>query len=193
MGSSRPVFRDGQSSRRKEISRLSKEKSKTIALNAMVFFYIFGLIGVYKLTMKQSSKSVWIFSGTVCVGLGMLCVFLPVLPTTPFLLLAAFCYGRGSKRFYHWSVYRSWIGSYIRNYQSGLGIPLKQKALTILLLWMTIGSTIGFVVLGWWLKAAMVIMAIGVTIHLVRMKTWRSASSMQADKIQYVEPMEEVF
>jgi hypothetical protein len=58
---------------------------------------------------------------------------------------------------------------------------------------MTIGSTIGFVVLGWWLKAAMVIMAIGVTIHLVRMKTWRSASSMQADKIQYVEPMEEVF
>ena len=143
--------------------------------------------------MKQISKNVWIFGGTVCVGLGVLGVFLPVLPTTPFLLLAAFCYGRGSERFYQWLVYRSWVGSYIRNYQSGRGIPPKQKALTILLLWLTIGSTIGFVALAWWLKAAMVIMAIGVTIHLVRMKTWRPASSMQADKMQFVEPREEVF
>ena len=103
--------------------------------------------------MKQIKKSVWIFSGTVCVGLGVLGAFLPVLPTTPFLLLAAFCYGRGSIRFYHWLVYHSWVGSYIRNYQSGRGISLKQKALTTLLLWLTIGSTIGLGDLVWWLKS----------------------------------------
>jgi hypothetical protein len=142
--------------------------------------------------MEQIIRRVWIFGGTVCVGLGVLGIFLPVLPTTPFLLLAAFCYGRGSKRFYHWLVYRSRVGSYIRNYQSGRGIPLKQKMLTIALLWLTIGSTIGLVALAWWLKVGMVIVAIGVTIHLVRMKTWSSASSMQSDKMQFVEPMEEV-
>ncbi|MDP2993874.1 MAG: YbaN family protein [Anaerolineales bacterium] len=141
--------------------------------------------------MKKIIKSVWIFSGTVFVGLGVLGVFLPVLPTTPFLLLAAFCYGRGSRRFYHWLVYRSWVGSYIRNYQSGHGIPLKQKALTIILLWLTIGSTIGLVALVWWLKAVMFVVAISVTIHLVRMKTWRPASSLQAEKMQFIEPMEE--
>ena len=141
--------------------------------------------------MKKIIKSVWIFGGTVCVGLGVVGVFLPVLPTTPFLLLAAFCYGRGSRRFYHWLVYRSWVGSYIRNYQSGHGIPLKQKALTIILLWLTIGSTIGLVALVWWLKAVMFVVAISVTIHLVRMKTWRPASYLQAEKMQFIEPMEE--
>jgi uncharacterized membrane protein YbaN (DUF454 family) len=142
--------------------------------------------------MRQISKSAWIFGGTLCVGLGVLGIFLPVLPTTPFLLLAAFCYGRGSKRFYHWLVYRSWVGGYILNYQSGHGIPLKQKALTITLLWLTIGSTIGFVALTWWLKVAMAIVAIGVTIHLVRMKTWQPASSIPVTGTQFVEPLEEV-
>jgi uncharacterized membrane protein YbaN (DUF454 family) len=141
--------------------------------------------------MKQISKNVWIFAGTVCVGLGVLGVFLPVLPTTPFLLLAAFCYGRGSKRFYHWLVYRSWVGSYIRNYQYGHGIPLKQKVFTIILLWLTIVSTNGFVVLAWWLKGTMIVVAIGVTIHLVRMKTWHPGSSTQADKMEFIEPVEE--
>ena len=93
--------------------------------------------------MKQIQKSAWIIGGTVCIGLGLLGVFLPILPTTPFLLLAAFCYGRGSKRFYHWLVHQSWAGNYIQNYLSGNGIPAKQKAFTIALLWLTIGATIG--------------------------------------------------
>jgi uncharacterized membrane protein YbaN (DUF454 family) len=127
--------------------------------------------------MGQIRKSIWIFGGTVCVGLGVLGIFLPVLPTTPFLLLAAYCYGRGSERFYHWLVYRSWVGSYVRNYQSGHGIPLKQKVLTIALLWLTIGCTIGLVALAWWLKVALLIVAIGVTIHLARMKTLHPPST----------------
>jgi uncharacterized membrane protein YbaN (DUF454 family) len=142
--------------------------------------------------MKQIRKSIWIFGGTVLIGLGVLGIFLPVLPTTPFLLLAAFCYGRGSERFYHWLVYRSWVGGYILNYQSGHGLPLKQKVLTITLLWLTIGSTIGLVTLAWWLKAALVVVAIGVTIHLTWMKTLQATSCIQADKMQFVEPMEDV-
>jgi uncharacterized membrane protein YbaN (DUF454 family) len=141
--------------------------------------------------MEQISKSLWIFGGTVCVGLGILGVFLPILPTTPFLLLAAFCYGHGSKQFYKWLVYRSWVGSYIRNYQSGHGTPLKLKALTIILLWITIGSTIGFVAIMWWLKVAMAIVAISVTVHIVRTKTLRPVAIMPADKKLFDEPLQE--
>jgi uncharacterized membrane protein YbaN (DUF454 family) len=121
--------------------------------------------------MEQVNKTAWIIGGTICIGLGLLGVFLPVLPTTPFLLLAAFCFGRGSKRFHHWFVYRSWLGSYIRNYQSGQGIPFWQKLLTLGFLWLTIGSTICFTELVWWIKAALVIVAIGVSIHIGQMKT----------------------
>ena len=140
--------------------------------------------------MKKINNSAWILGGTVCVALGLLGVLLPILPTTPFLLLAAFCYARGSKRIYHWLVYQSWAGATIQNYQSGHGIPPKQKAFTIALLWLTIGSTIGFVTLAWWLKFVLVVVASGVTIHLARMKTYQPAMSLQADKKQQMDPME---
>ena len=136
--------------------------------------------------MKQIQKSAWIFGGTVCIGLGLLGVFLPILPTTPFLLLAAFCYGRGSKRFYHWLVHQSWAGNYIQNYLSGNGIPAKQKAFTIALLWLTIGATIGLVNLAWWLNVVLLIVAVSVTIHLIKMKT------RLPDKKQLMDPIETI-
>jgi uncharacterized protein len=126
---------------------------------------------------KKMRNYLWVLGGTASLGLGILGIFFPVLPTTPFLLLAAFCYGRGSERFYNWLVYRSIFSEYIRNYREGRGIPLKQKLLTILLLWGTIGFAIGFAVTSWWLRALLLIIAIGVTTHLVRIKTLRSESS----------------
>ena len=116
-------------------------------------------------------RSFWIIGGTVCVGLGILGIILPILPTSPFLLLAAFCYARGSERFYDWLVNRSYFGGYIRNYREGCGIPLKQKRLAVVTLWLTIGFTIGFVALTWWIKVLLVAIAVGVTIHLINIKT----------------------
>jgi uncharacterized membrane protein YbaN (DUF454 family) len=130
---------------------------------------------------EKMKKNIWLIGGSVCLALGVLGIFLPILPTTPFLLLAAFCYGHGSQRFYTWLVDRSWVGSYIRNYRSGLGISLKLKAWTILLLWLTIGSTIGFGTFNWWLKVALLIVAISVTIHLVWLRTLPSETSLQLD------------
>jgi uncharacterized membrane protein YbaN (DUF454 family) len=132
----------------------------------------------------------WVLGGTVSVGLGILGIFLPVLPTTPFLLLAAYCYARGSAHFYHWLIYRSWFGSYIRNYQEGRGIPLWQKLLALALLWLTIGFAIGFVVSTWWLKILLLLVAVGVTIHLSKIKTWRQASPCLPDKENSKEPIE---
>lgn len=121
--------------------------------------------------IQKTKSSIWVICGSLCLGVAILGVALPVLPTTPLLLLAAFCYGRGSKRFYHWLVERSWLSGYIQSYRSGLGIPLQQKIITISLLWLTIGSTILFATDVWWLRAGLAVVAVGVTTHLVRIKT----------------------
>ncbi|MFH0931814.1 MAG: YbaN family protein, partial [Candidatus Zixiibacteriota bacterium] len=72
-----------------------------------------------------------IITGTFFVGLGVLGIFLPLLPTTPFLLLAAACYARSSKRFYNWLLNNRWFGSYIKDYKEGKGVPSKVKAISI--------------------------------------------------------------
>jgi uncharacterized membrane protein YbaN (DUF454 family) len=121
--------------------------------------------------MNRAIRILLIISGTFLVGLGFLGLFLPVLPTTPFLLLAAVCYARGSPRFYRWLVTNRWCGEYVRNYREGNGIPLRQKMLTLLLLWSVIGCTVWFLASTWWVKLALLGIAAGVTVHLVRIKT----------------------
>lgn len=111
--------------------------------------------------------------GTLCVALGVLGIFLPVLPTTPFLLLAAYCYGRSSERFYRRLITNRWCGEYIRNYREGKGIPRRKIILSILLLWMTIGYTIVFAVSQGWIRLILLGIAIGVTLHLSKTKTLR--------------------
>ena len=123
--------------------------------------------------VRRANRILLIILGTLCVALGVLGVFLPLLPTTPFLLLAAICYGRSSKRFYHWLVNNRWFGEYIRSYREGRGIPLKQKVLTVLLLWLTIGSTALLAATLWWVRLILLGIAVGVTIHLVKLKTYK--------------------
>ncbi len=123
--------------------------------------------------MEGLIRTLLLVSGTLCVVLGVLGMFLPVLPTTPFLLLAAICYARSSKLFYNWLMTNRWCGAYIRNYREGRGIPLKQKVLTILLLWLTIGYAAWFVISLWWVKLILLGIAVGVIIHLVRIKTFK--------------------
>jgi len=112
-----------------------------------------------------------VIAGTFFVGLGIVGIFVPVLPTTPFLLLAAACYARGSQRFYGWLLNNKWFGSYIRNYLEKKGIPLRVKVVTVTLLWITIGSSVAFVVETFVLKLILVIIAIGVSIHILSIRT----------------------
>jgi len=74
-------------------------------------------------------------AGVLAVLLGILGLFLPLLPTTPFLLLASWCFARGSDRLHRWLLSHRVFGAYLRNFEAGRGIPLKAKIVATVMLW----------------------------------------------------------
>lgn len=111
------------------------------------------------------------------MALGVLGMFLPVLPTTPFLLLAAACYSRSSPRVHQWLMTNRWCGAYIRNYREGRGITPRHKIGTIAVLWLAIGYTAWIVTTLWWLRLLLLGVALAVSVHLAKMRTYRPAES----------------
>jgi uncharacterized membrane protein YbaN (DUF454 family) len=118
-------------------------------------------------------KYLLIAVGTLSVALGFLGIFLPLLPTTPFLLLAAACYIRSSQRFYCWLINNRYFGKYIRDYREKGGIPLKLKVYVISLMWVVMAATAIFVIDLLVVRILLVVIAGGVTIHLLSLKTIR--------------------
>jgi uncharacterized protein len=123
--------------------------------------------------MRVVTRIVLVAAGTLFVILGVAGIFIPLLPTTMFLLLAAACYARSSQRFYNWLMTNRWFGAYIRNNREGRGITLRHKVFTLLLLWLTIIYGAWFVVSLWWVKLILLGIAAGVTLHLVKIKTYK--------------------
>jgi len=123
---------------------------------------------------KQKSnrlvRGILIVAGTFFLGLGILGIILPILPTTPFLLLSAACYSRGSERFYKWLIGNRWFGKYISNYRTGKGIPVKVKIAVIIILWITISFSVVFIVIHPILRFILFIIAVLVTRHLLLIK-----------------------
>ena len=138
--------------------------------------------------MKSPIKILLVVAGTMCVILGVLGIFLPLLPTTPFLLLAAYCYSRSSERFYHWLMTNRWFGEYIRNYREGRGMLLKQKVIALSLLWLTISYSALFVVSHGWVQLLLLIIALGVTVHLLRMNTFKPERQITPEFTAEVSP-----
>jgi len=123
-----------------------------------------------------------IAAGTISLALGAIGVFLPVLPTTPFLLLAAACYYRSSKRMHRWLLNNKWFGEYIRNYKEGKGLPLKTKITALAMLWVTIGVSAVFMLnrflpeqLVLPMQLIMIAVAIAVSAHILKLPTFKKA------------------
>jgi uncharacterized membrane protein YbaN (DUF454 family) len=110
--------------------------------------------------------------GSIAVLLAILGVFLPLLPTTPFLLLACACYFRGSPRMYRWLVRNRILGTYILNFQSGRGIPLRAKIVSLLLTWASLSFSI-YIMEAMVVKLILVAIGIAVSLIILRMKTLR--------------------
>ncbi len=132
------------------------------------------------------SGKVWrallIATGTLSVGLGVLGIFLPLLPTTVFLLLGAACYAKSSPRFYHKLVTHRWLGAYIRSSREGHGMRRRDKAITLGLLWVGIGATMIWSVDATWLRVLLLAIATGVTVHVVKLPAFRAEHELSTSR-----------
>jgi uncharacterized membrane protein YbaN (DUF454 family) len=129
---------------------------------------------------RKLVRTLWFIAGSICVVLAAIGIVLPVLPTTPFLLAAAACYYKSSQRMHRWLLNNKWFGEYIRNYKEGKGLTKKTKITALTVLWITIGFSTVFMlqrllpaqpVLP--LQLVMIAVAIAVSIHILRLPTFK--------------------
>ena len=111
--------------------------------------------------------------GLVAVGLGLLGMFLPLLPTTPFLLLAAALFFRSSPRLYAWLLGHRTLGPYIRNFREYKAIPLHTKVVSVSLVWITLLYCAFGMGLPLWATALFLLLAAAITWHILSYKTLR--------------------
>ena len=119
-------------------------------------------------------KKFLIVLGFLSLILGIIGIVIPLLPTTPFLLLAAACFLKGSDRLYQWLMNHRLFGDYIRNFREHKAIPLRTKIFAISLLWITILFSIFFVVRLIYLRVLLAAIAIAVTAHILQFRTLKS-------------------
>ena len=114
-------------------------------------------------------------AGVIALLLAILGLFLPLLPTTPFLLLASWCFARGSRRLHGWLLSHRVFGEYLRNFEAGRGIPLKAKIVATLMLW---GSLVMAMrrFEGWILPALLALTGACVSLYL-----WRFLPTLRLD------------
>ena len=122
--------------------------------------------------MMNSRARKWLLlpAGILAVGLGVVGAFVPLLPTTPFLLLAAACFARSSDRHYEWLLNHRWMGAYVRNYREHKATTRRIKVVTMALLWGSIGYAAIAVADGWVVRALLLSVAAGVTIHVLSLR-----------------------
>ena len=118
--------------------------------------------------MKRALRAVYLVAGFVCVGLAVLGLMLPVLPATPFLLLAAACFARSSDRFYNWLLNHRAFGPLVREWREHRSIPYRTKLFAIALMAISLGVSIVFFVRPAWLQAALALLGLLLAAWLYR-------------------------
>lgn len=123
---------------------------------------------------KNIIKWLLMIAGILSLSLGIAGIFIPLLPTTPFLLLSATCFIKSSKKLYNRLITHKYLGNYIKNYMEHRAIPFKTKIFTLILLWTTICLTAFLFIQILWIRILLMIIASGVTIHILILKTMSS-------------------
>lgn len=117
--------------------------------------------------MKILNRIFFMVMGAIFLLLGIIGIFLPLLPTTPFVLLTAFCWARSSTRFHTWLLTHKWFGSIVSNWESHRVIPLKAKWLSTVMMNSAIfASVLTMPDERWWVKVIMVIIGVSVSLWI---------------------------
>lgn len=107
-------------------------------------------------------------AGTVALGLGLLGIFVPLLPTTPFVLVAAACYARGSERFHQWLLADRTFGPMVYEWEQHRSLPYRTKVTAIALMSATMTISIAFFVHPLWLKIVLGLLGVGLAVWMYR-------------------------
>ncbi|CAG2138963.1 hypothetical protein LMG31506_02041 [Cupriavidus yeoncheonensis] len=116
-------------------------------------------------------RALWVTLGATSLLLGIIGIFLPVLPTTPFVLLAAGCFARGSERFHGWLLEHPRFGPLVSDWQRHHSIPLRAKCLALVMMWTSMGATAWFMRGRPLASAALIACAAAVSIWMLRLPT----------------------
>jgi len=118
-------------------------------------------------------RALLILLGTTALAVGIIGIFVPGLPTTPFLLIASGCYVRSSERLYRWLTSRTWYAESVGTFVEKRALPLKTKVITLLLVWSTLGYLALFVIENIALKGLILALVLTKTILISSIKTVR--------------------
>jgi uncharacterized membrane protein YbaN (DUF454 family) len=121
--------------------------------------------------VSEPKKLIYIFIGTIFLVIGIIGIIVPVLPTTPFVLLSAGCYFRGSSRFHNWLLNHNYFGPIVREYSDGKGMRKKSKVKAILLTWIMVLGTAIFLLDSFSMRLFIVGLATVGTFVILRLKT----------------------
>lgn len=122
-------------------------------------------------------KILFVILGLISLVVGILGVFLPLLPATPFLLFSAWSFAKSSDKLYNWLMNHKVLGTIIRDYRDEKSLTIRIKISAILLLWVSMLYSIFYVVNEkWWLQLILATIATGVTIHLLTLKTKKATN-----------------
>lgn len=113
----------------------------------------------------------YLISGILLVAIGVIGIFLPVLPTTIFLILASACFVKSSPKANEWLRNHKVLGMYVKNYQDKTGLTIKAKIFNIAFLWIMILLSAFYLTNEFYIKVVLLLIAAGVTIHLLMIKT----------------------
>jgi hypothetical protein len=120
-------------------------------------------------------RGLLIVAGAICVVLGVIGIFLPLLPTTPFMLLAAACFVRSSRRFHDWLLANRTFGPLIREWEQHRSIPRRTKLTAILLMSLTLAVSIVFFVEPRWLQGLLALIGVMLAVWMYRIPSRESA------------------
>ena len=115
-------------------------------------------------------KTLYIIIGSLLVVLGTIGIFVPLLPTTIFLLLASYFFMKGSPKLNEKLLGNKYLGKYIKDYKENRGMPLKSKISSVIMLWISILISGFFLTESNVIRGILLLVAIGVTIHISSLK-----------------------
>ena len=116
----------------------------------------------------------YLVSGFLLVVIGIIGIFLPLLPTTIFLILASACFVKSSPKANEWLKKNKFLGPYLKNYQDKTGLTIKSKILTIIFLWLSIGISAFYLTNEFYIRMLLLAIGAGVSIHIMFIKTQKT-------------------